>query len=173
MLVLRNKLLSAINNPTKGLNFVLMAYRRPNGELENLDEFMEEYIVGNWLSSGALLLEDGRIVSATKSWQEDKEATVKLISHMITPDNSQTSINFSGSTFIIVREDPGKHIIVSCRERNKIAVALADNSVLITTHKGGMSNAPKATALTYALAKYLEQNLGRGRRTKSARNYVS
>ena len=142
----------------------------PNDELENLDEFMKKYIIDNQLSSGALLFEDGRIISATESWKEDEEGTVKLISHVITPNSSQTSINFNGAIFIIVNVDPGKHVIVSCREQIKVAVLLADNSVLITTHSGGMGNTPKSTAITYAMARYLEQHLGRGKKTKSARN---
>ena len=146
-------------------------YTKPNvnDELENLDEFMRQYVTGNSLSSGALLFEDGRVISATEQWQEEEEAVVKLISHVINPDNQATSINFGGSIFIIVNVDPGKHVIVSFREQIKIAVALADNSVLITTHRGGLGGTPKATAITYAMARYLEQHLGRGKKTKSAR----
>ena len=151
------------------MDFAFYTLPANDEELESIADFLEKYILqkNTGLSSAAIISSDDTLVAATSSWKEDMEGVNVLIQEL--SGTHKTSVLFGNQIFIVVNREPEKRVIAACQEKVKLVFALAGSAVLFLTHEGGLGTTPKAAAITNGLARYLDANLARGKKTKSAR----
>ena len=107
----------------------------------------------------------------TNRWIDENVANIISEIYEYTPTTRMLPLEVATSTeikFTIVNKQPEKHIVGIGTGYAFIAIVLADTSILFVVHS--QSNySPRAVTITYTMAEILEKNLGRGKRTKSAR----
>src|SRR3990167_3382985 len=152
-------------------------YLRPgenDTDLSDLNAFLTKYVIENNLLSGALCTFEGATIASTATWYENPAKVANIITEIYeyAPTTRMLPLDLATHTerkFTIVNKQPEKHIVGICTGYAFTAIVLADTSILFVVHSQSSFSTPRAVTITYAMAEFLEKNLGRGKRTKSAR----
>ena len=149
--------------------------REGDTDLDDLNAFLTKYVCDNKLHSGALCTEEGSIIASTESWNENQKNVAAIIAQIFEFAPTTQLLPFeitprSEYKFTIVNKQPEKHIVgIKSGHGGFVAIVLADGSILFVAISQSSFTVPRAISISYAMAEFLEKNLGRGKRTKSAR----
>jgi hypothetical protein len=139
----------------------------------DLNAFLTKYVIDNQLFSGALCTYEGTTIASTATWNENQKNVSEIISEIYkyAPTTQMLpleAVSRITTKFTIISKQPEKLIVGVAPNYAFTAVVLADSSILFIIHSQNCFSTPRAVTITYSMAEFLEKNLGRGSRTKSA-----